>query len=319
MEIDLKNLPAMKVFMPYAFGKIVDVIQNQRRFVHYTNAEVAMSIIQNEKVWMRNTTVMNDFKEIQYGRDCLISAYRSAVGIDLMDHLEKLHPGLKVEFENLLNPWLDHFRSETYITCLSEHDPAEDAIGRLSMWRAYGGRNGVAMVINNAPFAVSTDALRAYSSPVAYLTPQQFEQQLALVFDQIKANQPLMDELGRQGIVGNLFNAFQFAIVCTKHPGFREEREWRVIYSPTQRQSPVIKPEIRVVNGVAQTIQMLPLKHAPEQGLYGADVPSLLNHLIIGPSQYPWVTYKAFVTILGEAGVKEAGQKVHVSDIPLRQ
>ena len=319
MEIDLKAFAAMGVFMPYAHTKMLAVINNNQRFVHYTSADVAMSIIQSRQIWMRNTTVMNDFKEIEYGESCLVAAYNSAVGAELKDYLEGLHSGFTKQFEDLLNPWLRHFRSETYITCLSEHDASEDANGRLSMWRAYGGRNGVAMVINNAPFATSTDALKAYSSPVAYLTPEQFEQELAKITDLIKTNKERLGEIGRDGLIGYLFNAFQFAIICTKHPGFHEEREWRVIYSPTQGKSPIIKSEVRAVNGVAQTIQMLPLLDEPEKGLYGADVPSLLDRLIIGPSQYPWATYKAFVTLLEEAGVSDAGNKVHVSDIPLRQ
>ena len=71
--------------------------------VGYTSADVAMSIIQNKQVWTRNTTVMNDFKEIEYGESCLVAAYRGAAGVDLKEYLEVLHPGITKQLEYLLS------------------------------------------------------------------------------------------------------------------------------------------------------------------------------------------------------------------------
>jgi hypothetical protein len=41
------------------------------RFVHYTSAEAALKIIKSKRVWMRNTTCMSDYREVQYGYDIL--------------------------------------------------------------------------------------------------------------------------------------------------------------------------------------------------------------------------------------------------------
>jgi hypothetical protein len=49
------------------------------------------------------------------------------------------------------------------------------------------------------------------------------------------------------------------------------------------------------------------------------EIPSLINRIIIGPTQYPWAMWKAFVTLLSEAGVENAASKVFTSDIPLRR
>jgi len=110
---------------------------------------------------------------------------------------------------------------------------------------------------------------------------------------------------------------FQFAI-ATKHPGFEEEQEWRIYYRPTERKSPAVSEDVVVLNGVPQKIYKLRLADEPKNGLFGADIPSLLNKLIIGPTPYPYLAYCAFEQILSEVGVDDAKSKVIVSDIPLR-
>ena len=110
---------------------------------------------------------------------------------------------------------------------------------------------------------------------------------------------------------------FRLAI-ATKHPGFEEEQEWRLFYRPTERQSPGMTEETVVLGGVPQKIYKLRLADEPEKGLHGADIPSLLDRIIIGPTEFPYVSYRAFVDVLSGVGVKDAATKVVLSDIPLR-
>jgi hypothetical protein len=211
------------------------------------------------------------------------------------------------------------FRSDTYITCFSEHDNSEDLIGRLSMWRAYGQSTGVAIVINGGPFLRPTHALKAYSSPVAYLTPLEFEQQFDLLLDGIEGETDFLHATGEEMILTNIFSAFRSAILCTKHPGFHEEREWRVIYSPTFARSDRIATETVTIGGVPQPISKIPLRDVPDEGLRGLEIPSLVDRVIIGPTEYPNVIREAFLGALTNAGVPDAAQRIVVSDIPLRR
>jgi hypothetical protein len=48
-----------------------EVHEGGARFVHYTSAESALSIIKSKHLWMRNTTCMTDFREVQHGFDIL--------------------------------------------------------------------------------------------------------------------------------------------------------------------------------------------------------------------------------------------------------
>jgi hypothetical protein len=59
------------IFMPYgrrqrdgAYEKLKKsgATDERLRFVHYTSAEAALSIIRSKRIWMRNTTCMSDYR-----------------------------------------------------------------------------------------------------------------------------------------------------------------------------------------------------------------------------------------------------------------
>lgn len=69
------------ILTPEAHSRLKSVEQADGvRFVHYTTAEVAVSIIKNRGIWMRNAFVMNDYSEVRYGMDCFPSARHGAFG-----------------------------------------------------------------------------------------------------------------------------------------------------------------------------------------------------------------------------------------------
>jgi len=268
---------------------------------------------------MRNANTMNDFMEVEHGYRCLLSAYQGEAGIKFKDVLDRLHPGFRQGVENLFDGWSQSFKSGTYLSCISEHLDSEDTVGRLSMWRAYGGDTGVAIVLNNKPFVSPSDALRAYTSPVAYLGPEQFKAEFQRIANRMEENTKFLSEVDITLLTGFLFNMFRFSVLGTKHPGFHEEREWRIIHTPGLENSDRLLKDIQIVRGTPQVIYKIPLKDIPDEGFVGAEIPQLVDRVIIGPTQYPLTMYQAFVELLTDAGVENAGSKVWVSDIPLRQ
>jgi hypothetical protein len=110
-----------------------------------------------------------------------------------------------------------------------------------------------------------------------------------------------------------------YAALCTKHPGFAEEREWRVIYCPSLERSSYLINDIQAIRGAPQPIYRIPLKDIPEEGFINVEIPVLLERVIIGPTQYPLAMRKAFTTLLLDLGFDNAAAKVFVSDIPLRR
>ena len=97
------------------------------------------------------------------------------------------------------------------------------------MWRGYGGDTGVAIVLNGDVMLRESHAVGAYSSPVAYLTPAAFAAEFQKIAENIATEAEYVKTLDREIVKTYAFNMLRFTVLCTKHPGFHEEREWRVV------------------------------------------------------------------------------------------
>lgn len=322
-ELDLAAL-----FTPLAAREIRRVRENGVRFVHYTSAETAMKILRGKEMWLRNSTLMNDFSEVQYGLDCLVSAWNGEAGERLKKVLREVDPELPDQFIAHFDAQLLDVRAETYLVSISEHAGGlEDIYGRLSMWRAYAPRNGVAFIFNNRPFVSETDALNAFTSPVNYATKESFAKDLLEVAEGMEKGIDTWKEHGSDWLRETLLTTLRFAIQSTKHPSFAEEQEWRVIYSPhalertgmlTEQQMERIPTEIICLGGVPQRIYKIPFKNYPDEGFEGATIPELIDRVLIGPSPDSYMIHQAIVAELTQAGVANAGEKVIVTGVPLK-
>jgi hypothetical protein len=317
--LDPTHLRMLRIFYPFAYERIVESVRRRVRFVHYTSAETAMKILTGQEVWLRKSSVMNDFMEIEYGLGCLNAALTKK-NERFKRILDRMFPGFSQELEERYSSWLPHFRTDTFIACLSEHDSSEDLLGRLSMWRAYGQPTGVAIVINGRPFMLpTTDALNISFSPVVYLSPAEFEHQLDVLLDRIEDEHQFVQEHDAGTTLNYVFSAFRSAVLCTKHPGFREEREWRLTHSPMFEGSERITVEMATIGGVPQPVCRVPLRHFREEGLVGLEIPALIDRIIIGPTDHPGVIKEAFQQAMLQSGFSDAPNRIVISDIPLRR
>lgn len=220
------------IFSPHIEPKKREVMDAGCRFVYYTTADTAAKILKSNQIWLRNTSVMNDYSEVRYGFDCLNDAYSKEAGNKFNSALNTCFQGLADEVKCLFNKWLPIISQDTYVTCLSQHLAEEDQHGRLSMWRAYGCGTGVAIVINGSVIFSNTQSLQVFSSPVAYERPNAVADRLTKVAQNITSDVDFLRDIGRDEVTAAVFNMFLFGILCTKHPGFHEEREWRAIATP---------------------------------------------------------------------------------------
>lgn len=278
------------------------------RFVHYTSAEVAFKIIQYGKIWMRNAIATNDYSEVQHGEACLRFAWKSDAGKKMAALLNELYPGMSNDVVRKHDSTFDIVRTNTYITCVSEHNTSEDITGRLSMWRAYGATNGVALVINQTAMMSTVDDLKAYSSPVEYYSAQQAVAHISNVTEKIAQEKEAFRACGYDSVLNTVLQAFRFAVVSTKHPSFAEEQEWRIVYMPNIGSSPKIEKSFETVVGIPQIVYKLPIRDL-----------SKVERIIIGPTKYPKTISDAFIDLLTEAGVTDPAARVVVSNLPLRQ
>ena len=311
-----------RIFFPFATEQAQKIKARNGRFVHYTSAESAMKILSSKQFWLRSAKSMNDFMEVEHGFDYLLNFFQMEDNKNrklFYDVIDDLFPGAAEQAIKLFDQWLPTVRYSTYLACFSEHDDDEDVFGRLSMWRAYGRSSvGVAIVLNNAPFFLDAEGPNIFASPVSYLSEEKFHASLHTIINSMSLEKEFLKTIPREKIVGIIFSMLLFASVCSKHPGFREEREWRVIAVPKIFPSKVLESGVETISGVPQPVYKVPLRDNPQEGLVGVEIPVFLDRIIIGPSSYPLPVFDAFVATLEVAGVAEANSKVVISDIPLR-
>lgn len=312
-----------KIFMPFSFDATEKLKNTSKKFVHYTSAFVGLEILKNKEVWLRNSRIMNDFREMHHGQNCLSSAWNDKeIGGRFRKLLDGLHPTIGERLQDSLVSLYDDRNENTYLLSVSEHgNPKldEDRYGRLSMWRAYGGKVNVAFVMHNGPFVGESDALMAFTSPVMYAEISKFREEFSRVISNVDAASEELANTDPEEVFRTAFVALHFAILATKHPGFTEEREWRILYSPSLWESDRLIADVKTVDDVPQKIFKLPLNNVPERGLTGIEIPELIDRIIIGPNQYPNQIREVFVKELEDCGVSDARDRVVVSDIPLRR
>lgn len=319
--------------MPETYRRSLHIKSNNIRFAHYTTAESGFKILQSGRMLLRNSLVMNDFSEVQHGVNCLSKAYNGEIGERFKAVLRRVESDLPEVLAANFDSDVVGIRTETYLTSISEHgDPhtgqgTEDLFGRLSMWRAYAKQNGIAFVFKNTPFLSESNALNAFTSPVLYATPDAYEAHFEEIVTNFEQNSDELASLGGQFVHDLVMAAFRMAAQSTKHPSFAEEREWRVLYSPTllhkneqltPEQFARIPTELMTLGGVPQRVFAVPFQNHPEEGFVGATIPELLDRILIGPSLDAMAIQRAFVSLLYDMNVPDPESKVVLTNIPLR-
>ncbi len=306
------------LFMPLTIERMQSV-KSGGRLVHYTSAEAAYHIITSQTIRLRNALVMNDYSEIEHGLSCIRAAWSGAGGIKLQKWFDETRPGLREKFTQIFDSHWNTIRFQSYILSLSEHGDDEDFIGRLSMWRAYGRSAGVALVLNNTAFLSETQELGVFSTPVIYMDQENFLLWFDKWVDNLIAHTDKISAMSADETVDTLFLVFRIFALALKHPGFVEEREWRVFHSPgIDSPSKWLTKLLAVVNGFPQELYTVSLVDDPEIGVVGLAAAGLVNRVIIGPCEHPIPVRDALVTCLGDVGVPASENKVWISNIPLR-
>jgi hypothetical protein len=207
----------------------------------------------------------------------------------------------------------------SFVTSISEHDQTEDRHGRLSMWRAFGGTAArVAIVVKVPSSLLRAGVLNLIFSPVAYLTEEEVKGQFLGIVKNIRENSEFLKSVGSDQVRQSVFNMLVAGVTCLKHEGFKEEREWRLIYGPQRWPSDFIESSTEVVAGIPQVVYKIPLDKVKSPALAEFDLAHILDRLIIGPTQFPWPMYEGFALALKDLGVSEPDKRVVVSGIPIR-
>ena len=299
-----------------------DSFPNRRPLLaHYTSASVLESILRSNEIWFSHPLLMNDHQEVTFGLN-------AATQLLLMSDRIRAACGSQQRFEILRNTffdWFNRFVSEhlpsTFVLCFCEH-ASDDNDGLLSMWRGYGDQGrGVAVVFDTAQ-VVRRDDSPLIIAKVDYGSEDEQRDRVQMLLGQcadILENNTIPDD---KLVICSFFifqRLKQFAIF-TKHRGFREESEWRVVYMRDIAGSELLNHMIGYSNGPRGLEPKLKLNIEAIAGMPETDNLSLstfVDRIILGPLSSP-LAMTACGNLVESFGHPALRGRIRRSTIPFR-
>lgn len=145
----------MEACFGYALARL-EKLKQVSTIAHYTTADTALQIIKSRTFWLRNSALMNDYSEFEHGDVCLSEVFSDPTVLGRMIQVfDNNFPNFTNELINWWQATKQQAKRLLYIGSFAEI-ASDDCLGRLSMWRAYGGSAGVALCLN--PQLLETDS-----------------------------------------------------------------------------------------------------------------------------------------------------------------
>ncbi len=218
------NLTFLMNFLTSVQSTTADLIfgpMQGQSIYHYTNLPGLQGIIQNHDLWLTHSRYSNDEEEVTHG-------YRIVKEV-IEEKRQDTLANINADFLDKLSEYIKEPTPEgVYICCFCLDD------NLLSQWRSYGANgNGVSIGLNPNDF----DYITGQDSPhgglmrlwkVFYdIEKQKNIVRSAIDFAYAQANRLPEDRALLAA------DAIQFFIPTFKNEGFKEERECRLIFTPS--------------------------------------------------------------------------------------
>ncbi|MGE0055730.1 MAG: DUF2971 domain-containing protein [Hyphomicrobium sp.] len=290
---------------------------------HYTSVSVAERILATETIWFSNPRYMNDHEELRWGLIAASNLIKSDPGDQLRESVrsETQKEVLQASFDHYLKNFEQEHLTTVFASCWTQHEP-DETNGILSMWRGYGGSGrGVAIEINiNAIKGLDESPLLFLK--VSYGNENYRRAQIQKIFEnwcRVLSARPIADNLLH--VASHEF--FQISLLfalCTKHNGFSEEHEWRIVYLPDRDTNKALDQFIGYGEVRGRIEPKLKLRVGPIPNVMGDDVSldSMLHGIILGPGQNDPLSIAGFRFMLDRLGKRQLRDLVKVSGIPFR-
>lgn len=284
---------------------------------HYTSVAALEQIVTGREFHFSHPMFMNDSEELQFGM---------RAGRDLVQDSEILIQELGVdaaeEFRSFFQESYDDFDSEhapnVFIACFSLHSP-QDVDGSLPMWRGYGTNgDGVAMVVRSASLATEEQGSPLLMLKVAYL-PKEKRQEIIAGTIRSTANWVKQNGAAFQRAATNLMWWLKVFSLITKHPGFRDERECRIIYFSELDRAGKYRPSIdyRMSENVVRPILRFRLGDPAQAAPRPIALTECVDRIILGPRTTSATAFAAITHMLRRR-CPELVERVSASQIPYR-
>lgn len=288
---------------------------------HYTSIATLEQVMANDEIWFSNPLYMNDWEELRFGMNEGAAEFRVNDKLREACKSESNHSKLVYYFDHLFHEFDSKHAFNTYVLCLTEHAPTDND-GVLSMWRGYGdSASGVAIVFDTGKIEAN-ESSPLIISKVEYGTTDDrrgwIKNKINDVAEIIWAHE-LTDQM--------LFDAAYFWIerlkifsLFSKHSGFTEENEWRVVYMSERDKSEAFKSMLSYAITARGAEPKLKLKIKPLDGIFSVDLSleKLIDRIILGPTTSTVLAANSIKRVLIQKNKPALAEKVKPSTIPFR-
>lgn len=310
------------------FEPLYDDIKEEDEFykrqpflAHYTSLEVLEKILKSNEIWFSNPLFMNDLEEVRFGIINGASRLKDSDSVRAALETEARHKSFVEGLDHYINNFEQNHLLDTYVFCLSEHDP-DNYDGLLSMWRGYGGNGrGAALVfdtsklnvVQNSPLVIAR--VHYGSEAQRFLWFDKIEKILAKILTENKIPD---DKIYL--VSAGVFERIKLFALFSKHAGFLEEQEWRVVYLSEKDVEGKLKPMQHYLNGPRGVEPKLRFKVEPIDGLTAPDLSldKILHAILLGPSVSSPLAAQSVERMFDVIKKPELKDKLFASTIPLR-
>lgn len=264
---------------------------------------------------------MNDLEELKFGMIEGASELRKSEAIRTACRTPENHKKLLESFDSFFNDYESKHVLNTYILCFSEHN-ADDNDGLLSMWRGYGNSgSGAALVINTANMNANLDSPLIVGK-VHYASKAErkrwISEKLDSLAEVISTYAESKDDF--YNAAWAWLHRLKTFSLFTKHHGFHEEREWRIVYMNDRDNDQIFKKyfgHLATNRGIEPKLK-LPIQPIPELKAEDISLETLVDRIILGPSISSVLAANSLRQMLRNVGEHKLAERVVASEIPFR-
>jgi hypothetical protein len=288
---------------------------------HYTSITVLEAILRNNEVWLSNPLFMNDIEEVSFGINTGTILFLTSTEIESACGSKPRFDRLKAAFNHYSHMFDYEHALDTYVFCCSEHEK-DNKDGLLSMWRGYGGNgNGVAIVFDTAKLTAPEESPLIIAN-VDYGTTEEREDWLR------KRITEFAKILGKSNIPDDklylssycFFQRLLLFAVFTKHVGFKEENEWRVVYMRERDTAKIFDGMFSYWVGPRGVEPKLKLKieAIPDLADNGLTLSNIVERIILGPSLSSPLAVRTISRMFEISNKSDLKDRIMSSTIPFR-
>ena len=288
---------------------------------HYTSIDALEKILRTDEIWFSNPLYMNDLEEIRFGilkgqqyflestviKDALGSSERQQLFYD--------------SFDLYFTEYLDKHAFDSYVFCFSEHK-LDKPDGLLSMWRGYGGNgNGAAIVLDAAkiePMEYSPLIFRpviygSYNKRTAWFEKCASKLANILICQNIPDDKIYLTSAA-------LFDRLKVFALLSKHDGFDEEDEWRLVYMADWDHDGRLKTmlDYSCENNSIQPKLKFKVTHIDGVTSQDLSLSKIMHSILLGPCGSSPLNTASVGRMLEKIGKPELKKLLVASSIPFR-